>query len=479
LRSEQHGPLPPEEEKRTEIALFRYGLIAPLLHRPLERGEITAHLKACAAQSHQIPHSKRTTVSAGTVWEYLAAYRSGGFEALKPQVRNDAGRPRRIPEDIVQKAVALREEVPSRSANTIIDILRRDPEVPSELRLVARTLRGILHKRGKSRESVTSQTKAFRRFEREQANSLWQGDMLVGPYLPDSDRPGKYRRTALFCFIDDHSRLIPYGEFFFEESLPRMERVLKIAILRRGIPRSLYVDNGRVYVSTQLAAVCATLGIRQIHSTPYTPNSRGKIERFFGTVRSEFLPEVTAAAIATLEDLNASFQAWVEMVYHRRVHSETEQTPLERFQASIAQIEVRQADPVQLRQAFLWREKRKVTRTATISLQGNRYGVDPILAGQLVELRFDPFDLSEIEVWQDGRFVAQGQVQKMERDRHIALDRIPPPSAEAKPEHVDFLAALRAEHQAMLARELGAISFAQALRRGASEGNSQDCDKGK
>lgn len=96
----------------------------------------------------------------------------------------------------MQKAVALREEVPSRSANTIIDILRRDPEVPSELRLVARTLRGILHKRGKSRESVTSQTKAFRRFEREQANSLWQGDMLVGPYLPDSDRPGKYRRPS-------------------------------------------------------------------------------------------------------------------------------------------------------------------------------------------------------------------------------------------------------------------------------------------
>jgi len=465
LKQDSRGPLPPEEEKRTQIALFRYGLIAPLLHRPLERGEITAHLKACAAQTHQIPYSKRNTVDPKTIGEYLAGFRRGGFDALKPQIRNDAGRPRLIPEEVVQKAIALREEVPGRSASTIIQILRRDPEVPADLRLVPRTLRGILNRRGKSREVLASQAKAFRRFEREEANALWQGDMLVGPYLPDVDRPGKYRRTALFCFIDDHSRLIPYGEFFFEETLPRLERVLKISILRRGIPRSLYVDNGKVYVSTQLAAVCASLAIRQVHSTPYVPNSRGKIERFFGTVRSQFLSEVEAASIGTLEDLNASFQAWIEMIYHRRVHSETEQTPLERFQASIVSIEVRKADPVQLRQAFLWRERRKVTRTATISLQGNRYGVDPILAGRQVELRFDPFDLAEVEIWQDGRFVAHGQVQKMERDRHIALDRIPPPSVEAKPEHIDFLAALRAEHQAMLAQELGVISFAQALKR--------------
>lgn len=204
------------------------------------------------------------------------------------------------------------------------------------------------------------------------------------------------------------------------------------------------MDNGKVYVSTQLSAVCATLGIRQIHSTPYTPNTRGKIERFFGTVRSQFLSGVEAAQIATLEELNSSFQAWVEMIYHRRVHSETDCTPLERFQQSIATVGVRQADPVQLRQAFLWREKRKVTRMATLSLQGNRYGVDPYLAGRQVELRFDPFDLAEVEVWENGRFVAQAQVQKLERDRHLALDRIPPPTVEAPKEHVDFLAALRA-----------------------------------
>ncbi len=464
MASQQRGPLPPEEERRTQIALFRYGLIAPLLHRPLARGEIAAHLQAVAGQTHQIPHSKRSTVNADTVWHYLALFRQGGFEALKPHQRDDAGKPRRIPELVVQKAVALREEVPARSTATIIAILRRDPAVPADLPLKERTLRDLLRQRGKARAQLIGEGKAFRRFEREAANVLWQGDMLVGPYLPDVERPGKYRRTALFCFIDDHSRLVPYGEFFLEESLPRLERVLKMAILRRGIPQSLYVDNGKVYVSVQLQAVCASLGIRPIHSTPYTPNTRGKIERFFGTVRSQFLTEVEAAKIATLEELNVSFQAWVELIYHRAVHSEIGQPPLERFQASIAQHPARQADPVQLRQAFLWRERRTVTRTATISLQGNRYSVDPLLAGRQVELRFDPFDLGEVEIWQQGHFLAQAQVQKLERARHLSLDRIPAPAEEAPREQVAFLAALRAEHQAMLAQELGTISFAQALR---------------
>ena len=459
------SPEPSEEERRTQIALFRYGLIAPLLHRPLERGEIKAHLTAIAAQTHQIPFSTRTHVDEETAWRYLARYRARGFEGLKPQPRADVGQARRIPEELIAQAIALREEVPTRSATLIIEILRRDPAYPADLTIAPRTLRDILHRRGKSRAQLRDQAKAFRRFEREHANALWQGDMLVGPYLPDVERPGKVRRTALFCFIDDYSRLVPYGEFFFEESLPRLERVLKVAILRRGLPERLYVDNGKVYVSTQLAAACATLGIRAIHSTPYAPNTKGKIERFFGTVRSQFLPEVENAKIATLDDLNASFQAWVELVYHRAVHSETEQAPLDRFQASLAQVAVRPADPILLRQAFLWREKRTVTRTATVSLQGNRYGVDPVLAGQQVELRFDPFELAEVELWQNGRFLAHAQVQKLERSRHLALDRIPAPSQEVKPDQLDFLAALRAEHQAQLAQELGAISFARVLRQ--------------
>ena len=246
MPADNRASLPPAEERRTQIALFRYGLIAPLLYRTLERGELTAHLKAVAAQTHQIPYSTRTTVYEETIWRYYHTYQVQGFDGLKPKLRADTGAARHIPAEIIETAVALREEVPTRSTTTLIAILRRDPAFPPDLTIAPRTLRDILRRRGKSRKQLVGAAKAFRRFERECANALWQGDMLVGPYLPDADHPGKFRRTALFCFIDDYSRLVPYGEFFFEESLPRLERVFKVAIVRRGIPERVYVDNGKL-----------------------------------------------------------------------------------------------------------------------------------------------------------------------------------------------------------------------------------------
>ncbi len=132
MRASRASVQPSEEERRTQIALFRYGLIAALLNRPLERGEIGAHFQAIATQTHQIPFSTRTHVNEETAWRYLQAYRCGGFEALKPKPRSDGGQSRRIPPEILAKAIALREEVPSRSAATIIQILRRDPAFPPD-----------------------------------------------------------------------------------------------------------------------------------------------------------------------------------------------------------------------------------------------------------------------------------------------------------------------------------------------------------
>jgi len=199
--------------KRTEIALFRCSLISPLLvDRPLEKGEICSHLEAVADQSLCIPFSERHTLHPDTISRYLFRYRKGGFEALKPRPRSDAGKSRRLPEAAIQKAIALREEVPSRSATTIVQILRRDPVVSHDLVLFPYTLRRILNEWGKSREKVAAGSKAFCCFEREEANALWQGDMLYGPYLPDVEKPGKYRRTALFCLIGktyEHTKGIP------------------------------------------------------------------------------------------------------------------------------------------------------------------------------------------------------------------------------------------------------------------------------
>ena len=449
------------ETRRTEIALFRYGLLAHILHRELERGELLAHLRQVAGARHQIPYSAGTTVGFTTLWRWLVAYRREGFEGLKPHARRDQGTPRRIPQEVWERAILLRQEVPSRSSTTIAQILARDPSLPP---VKASTLRHRLAALGYGRGQGGPAPQPLKRFEWDRVNALWQGDALVGPWLPDPYRPGKVRRAHLFAFLDDHSRLVPYGEWFWDEALPRMERVLKLAILRRGQPQALYVDNGLVYASTQFGAALATLGIRRLHSRPYAPQGRGKIERWFGEVRQQFLPEVEASHLSTLEELNASFWAWIEVIYHRRVHSETSQSPLDRYQAGPSLTGVKTADPVILQKAFLWRERRKVSRSATISLQGNTYALDPQLIGRTIELRFDPFQLDQLEVWLEGKSLGPARVLKLERGHHLDVAGLAPkPPALPHQPRLDFLAALRAEYEGLLRQELGHISFAKAI----------------
>jgi transposase InsO family protein len=449
------------EERNTAIALFRYGLIAHLLFDPLEKGQLEGALRAIAAKTYSIPYSTRVRVGIATLRRYLRQYQQHGFEALRPQERTDKRAPRAFPAEVVEKAIALREEQPTRTTAMIVNILKQDKDLKLKLDqpLNVHTLTTHLRLHSKTRRLLANTGRTFQRFERQHANSLWQGDMMFGPWLPDPNQPGKKRRAHLFCFIDDHSRLVPYAEFFFDEALPCMERVLKVGILRRGKPLAIYVDNGRVYASNQFGAACASLGIQKIHAAPYSPEGKGKIERFFETTRLQFMPEVEVSEISTLSELNESFWAWLECVYHTTTHRETEQTPLERYQQGLST--VRMADPEILRKAFLWRETRKVHKDGCIELQGNRYEVDAHLAGRKLELRFDPFDLSNLEVFLEGIALGNAGVLYQEREKHIAVEHlVTQPAQPPKPKSsLDYLAALRAEYQTQLRQAAGPLQF--------------------
>ncbi len=450
-----------EHERNTEIALFRYGLIAQLIHDPPGAGAEEHLLREIAAKTYTIPYSKRSQVGISTLRRYLRLYRKSGFEALRPHERQDARQPRAIPEEVLKKAIALREEQPHRTTQTIVDILQRDPELKDKQLPNVHTLTTHLRQLGKSRYLLAHTGRAYKRFEREHVNSLWQGDLMVGPWLPDPTAPGKKRRAYLFCFLDDHSRLVPYAEFFWDEALPRMERVLKVGILRRGVPLGVYVDNGKVYSSGQFDAACASLGIRRIQTAPYSPQAKGKIERFFESLRLMFMPEVETSSITTLDELNESLWAWLECVYHTHVHGETEQTPLERYQTGMEH--VRQADPELLRKAFLWREKRKVRQDATFSLQGNAYQVEAYLCGRTLDLLFDPFDLSRIELFLDKVPLGKAVVVTQNRQRHVSVEHLATdPPAPPKPKtSLDYLAALRSEHQALQKKQAGQLQFSK------------------
>ena len=448
---------PDDIDYRTQVALFRHALVGALL--ALEPGELRAAMARVSRQNHKFPSGRQSRVAVATLKRWLKVLRAGGFEALKPALRSDYGQSRAIPELWLNKAIALRREVPSRTALVLVEILQRQPDCPA---LNAHTLDGLLRRRGMTRRLMGKKSVRRRRWTARHVNAIWQGDSTPGLWLPDPRDPRKYIQTKLFLWIDDVSRLVAHAEFYFDEQLPRMERSLKIALCRRGVPVRIYVDNGAVFRANQFSAAMAEMGIDKRHSKEYTPQGRGKIERMFGVIQEHFFPEVKAANITTLPDLNESLMAWLECIYHERVHSELKARPLEVYRAGLEH--VRPADPVKLARAFLWRYVRKVSSNGFISLFGNSYSVDPLWSGQTLELRLDPFDLSRIDVYRDRRPVARAHVRRLKKSSLIELEPLFTP-APTEPSGISFLDGLRQEHRQKLARELGPIPMNQALKK--------------
>jgi transposase len=205
----------------TEIALFRYGLIAPVVHDPPPGGQQEQRLREIAAKAYRVPGSTRTHVSVTTLRRYLQAYREGGFDALRPKPRADKGAPRAFPQEVLDRAIALREEQPARTTQTLVDILARDESLNLDQPINVHTLTTHLRRWGKTRRLLRQNVKVHRRFEREHVNDLWQGDAMFGPWLPDPDQPGKKRRAHLFCFIDDADEYIRQSPGAFRPVLLR------------------------------------------------------------------------------------------------------------------------------------------------------------------------------------------------------------------------------------------------------------------
>jgi putative transposase len=365
-------------------------------------------------------------VSRNTLDRWIRAWRVGGFEALLPDPR--VGRPR-VDLDMLELAVTLKREQPRRAAAQIAAVItERCGTSPHE-----RTLQRHFRRVGLDRELAAERggLRAFGRFQAEAPNQLWTADALHGPVVAG-------RKAYLFAAIDDHSRALVGYRWAHAEDTLRLEAALRAGFAARGLPGVLYVDNGSPFISRQLERCLAVLGVRLTHSKPGQPQGRGKIERVFRTVRSQFLVELdTRGGARDLEELNRLFGAWVEGVYHHRVHSETGQTPMERFLAGASP---RLPTPTELREAFLWAECRQVTKQAMVSLFGNRYQVDPALVGATVELVFDPFDLARIEVRYQQRPMGAAVPFQLGRHVHPAATPDPAEPVTPRPSGIDYLA---------------------------------------
>ena len=449
-------------ERAREAGLFRYSLVQELAEAGITAAERGRRARELAGRVHDGPGGQPVRVSRGTLDRWRRLYQAGGFDALVPSPRQPAPR---TPAEVLALAEALKREKPGRTAAQVRRILQLTAGwAPSD-----RTLQRLFERLELNRPAPGPQEeqRALGRFECTRPNEMWTGDTLHGPVIAGG-------KSYLFAFIDDHSRAVMGARWAYHDDVVRMAAAFRPALQRRGVPRAIYLDNGSPFVDAWLLRGCAVLGIRLIHSRPGKPEGRGKIERFFRTVRDQFLVEVgDGAAIADLAEMNRLFQAWVETVYHQAVHSETGEPPIARW-ARAAPAERALPDPGRLREAFLWSERRRATKTALVSLHGNSYQVDAWLAGHYVELVFDPFDLARVEVRAGGKPAGTAVPFTVGRHRHPkTCTRDDQRRDGPAPAGIDYLAALGDAHDAGLKEQ---VSYRSLIDGGQHE--RQDKEQG-
>lgn len=412
-----------EEVKRIEeVALFRYGLIADLVHlTPGTRG-LYQRLLTKAEGEYQIPGTTRIRVAAETMRDWLKEYRKTGFDGLKPRPRKDAGESRALPKEVADLLVTIKDNNPEFSVQLVIKEALTSQQVPPELVLAPTTVHRVLSRAGLMRKEDGGAEGDRRRFAFQKAGELWMSDVMHGPAVVVG---GKVRRKSyLIAFIDDATRVVPFAVFALSENTAAFLPALKQAVLRRGVPKRLFVDNGAAYRSHHLSLVCAKLGITLIHARAYAPESKGKQERWFRTVRMQLLPTLTEADTSSLEAINRRLWGYVESEYHQTPHRGLDrETPLDRW-AKCAD-EVKYLPPQDDFDAlFLSEAKRKVQKDRTVSLNGLVYEVDAAFVGATVTLRFDPSTPGRaIEVLVPGQKAQMAKVVNVYANCFVKRDR--------------------------------------------------------
>lgn len=430
-----------------QIAHERFELIAPLLEPDIEPAERRARRERILERQRLLG----APISDRTLRRYVQHYREKGLQGLEPKTRQDQGALRKISSEVLADAMVLKAELPQRSVRQILEILEAEDKITPG-GLSPSTLGRHLRKAGFMGLPKTPKN-GFRRFQKEYRNQLWQVDLKYGPFIPDPKNPKKNCRTYLLAFIDDHTRLVTHGEFYLDQSLPILEDCFRKAILKRGVPDNVYVDNGKIFVSRWFRMACARLNIRHRAAAPFSPESKGKIERFMGTA-NEFIDEVYLLEPQTLRELNDAFLSWLEEGYNHKSHSSLKGgTPAGVFSEDSRKL--RFISPDELRDAFLWEETRKVDKTGCIKLNGLVFDVGPDLVGRKVDVRFDPLNLDAVEIWFNGQKMKLAQELKINTDREWKVNQAEP----EKPTESRYLKAIEHREKERRKRQRQAISF--------------------
>jgi transposase InsO family protein len=432
-----------DDEDRKRVALWRLGVLGPLISARLEHGDRRALFDEAAARTHEMPDGRQVTLSARTVEAWFYAYRTGGFEALWPEPRSDRGQSRAIAGPVTALILRAKREKPRRSVRRIIRMLERAGVVAAGA-LHRATVHRLLAAHGASKRPLRGPATERRSFLPEHAGDLLVGDALHGPVVIAPD--GRLRKAYLLSQIDAATRFIVHSYFALGEGAVEQEYGLRQALLKHGPPRMYYVDRGPAYTAESLREICAELGIHLLHTGKGDAEAKGVIERWHRTWREEVEDELPQTPLP-LAELESKHWAWLGAEYHARKHDTTGRAPREHWLAEVEHLRALPAGK-KLDDVFLHRAARTVRKDGTVRFAGGLLEVRAELVGRKVELRFDPaLPASLPRVFVDGRFYCDTVVL----DRHFNFHRrrrrdLGQPEPQAEPSGLDPLALIEREH---------------------------------
>ena len=440
------------KQKDEKWALFWCDLLRPVLFDEVEPEQIHDFLKELSDKETVFPDGRTGKPSLSTLRRKLKCYRTEGFDALSRKDRKDRGHARVAPAEIIAAAIELKCEQPKRSHATINRFLKDLYGVA----LCRSTLYRHLKDAGATRLKLgVVKKKVRKRWTRDHTHDLWVGDFEEGPYVL-VDR--EVLPTYLSAFIDCHSRYVVEARYYLRQGLDILIDSLLRALAKHGAPSELYLDNAKVYHANGLKAACYRLHVRLRHRPARDPSPGGLIERFFETAQDRFESEVRAQDAMSLEDLNRALGAWICVDYHDSIHSETAQTPKDRYHTGLTVI--RHVEMDQVLYSFL----RKVTRVvhkdfSDISLDKCLYRVDPSLRGDKVWVHYDPFSSTDsVQIHSmKGEYRGSGVLHHRESAQPLL-----PAQPAGKPKH-NFIDLLVREHQQQLAANTRGIDYRKVV----------------
>ena len=381
----------------TEIAQFRFALIAPVIQGLFPDASRTAYYKRVTEKPLTFPDGSVREVSYKTLEKWVSNYQRFGFDSLLPNERSDKGTTRALPDTAIEEIFRLKQEFPRLNATQIHAQLIQSGFILPTVNVSA-VQRFIKHNDLKSARNPNLRDR--KTFEEDAFGKMWQTDSCYFPFITED---GKSHRVYAICIIDDHSRLIVGAQLFYNDTAANFQKVFKDAVSIFGIPTKLYADNGSPYANEQLALICGTIGTVLLHTKVRDGASKGKIERFWRTTKERWLYGLDIDCIHSLEQFNELFREYIRS-YNTTVHSGIGCTPFDRYQTSKGSVRI-PASQEWLNESFLNRIYRKVRKDSTVPIDKVSYDVPMQFIGQRVEIRFRPGEMdSAMIVYEGDRF---------------------------------------------------------------------------